>query len=299
MSGVVTDAEEIGRNNLVPQIPGWSRAFLLEEFNRILISRITLPHFRRGIEVFVEKPDLLPFEEAKLYGHNATHALIGYLANRKGFQFMSEVSGERKLMALARDAFLRESGEALIARHKGLDPLFTVEGYRAYAEDLLERMTNPYLRDAVARVIRDPRRKMGWEDRLVGTMRVALDAGIEPQRFAVGAAAALAVLMSSLPAWVRMLCWKPCGPGQLIQGAESQNSRDDPRRTVRRNLRSGRLERDERDRPLHNRSGGGVVFSRCRPCRGGRESPLLHSRRRGGVAAGHARLQVLAILLPS
>jgi mannitol-1-phosphate/altronate dehydrogenase len=99
-------------------------------------------------------------------------------------------------MNLAREAFLAESGAALIARHKGLDPLFTPAGYQAYADDLLERMTNPYLRDRTERVIRDTPRKLGWEDRLIGTMRLALDAGVAPRRFAMAAAAAAATLSS-------------------------------------------------------------------------------------------------------
>ena len=118
-----------------------SRELLVEEFNRILISKITLPGFRRGIEVFSEKPDLLPFEEAKLYGHNAVHALLGYLANERGLEFMSEIDAE--LLEFGRQAFLEESGPALIAKHAGVDPLFTPAGYRAYAEDLLPRMVNP------------------------------------------------------------------------------------------------------------------------------------------------------------
>jgi len=175
-------------------VTGKSREFLVEEFNRILISRITLPEFQRGITVFEEKSDLLPFEEAKLYGHNAVHALLGYLANRRGYQFISDAAQDKPLMTLVREAFLKESGGALIARHHGLDPLFTADGYRAYAEDLLERMTNPYLQDRTERVIRDPRRKLGWDDRLIGTMRLALDAGIAPHRFALGAAAAVELL---------------------------------------------------------------------------------------------------------
>ena len=59
-------------------------------------------------------------------------------------------------------------------------------------------MTNPYLLDTVERVGRDPARKLGWNDRLVGTMRLALDQGIEPRRYAFGAAAALAVLDRSI-----------------------------------------------------------------------------------------------------
>ena len=95
---------------------------------------------------------------------------------------------------LLRAAFLEESGEALIRRHRGIDPLFTSEGYRDYADDLLERMTNPFLLDTVERVTRDTERKLGWNDRLIGTIRVALASAVEPRRYALGAAAALAAL---------------------------------------------------------------------------------------------------------
>ena len=194
MSGVVTGAEPIRAEGLACLAEGFARAFLVEEFNRILVTSIALPNFHRGIEVFLEKPDLLPFEEAKLYGHNAVHALIGYLAHRQGCRFLSEAAADRPLMTLAREAFLAESGRALIARHRGLDPLFTPAGYQAYADDLLARMTNTFLRDRTERVIRDTPRKLAWDDRLIGTMRLALDAGLTPVRFALGAAAALQTL---------------------------------------------------------------------------------------------------------
>ncbi len=194
MSGVVADEAQIKEQDLVRVAGDAGRCFLVEEFNRILISKIRWPDFKRGITVFEEKTDLLPFEEAKLYGHNATHALIGYLARREKCRFMSEVADDASLLALARGAFTEESGGALCRKYRGLDPLFTPAGYSAYVEDLLERMLNPHLRDAVDRVVRDPRRKLGWDDRLVGTMRLALGEGINPARYALGAKAALEML---------------------------------------------------------------------------------------------------------
>ena len=194
MSGVVTESAQIKRQNLAPLCDGITRCLLVEEFNRILISRVALPGFRRGIAVFEEKDDLLPFEEAKLYGHNATHALLGYLARLKGLRFMADARADQPLIQLARAAFLEESGRALCRRHAGVDALFTPAGYAAYVDDLLERMLNPHLRDAVDRVVRDPQRKLGWDDRLVGVMRVALSQHIQPERYARGAAAAMRML---------------------------------------------------------------------------------------------------------
>lgn len=192
MSGVVSSADEMRRLGLAPLVPGFEKCVLVEEFNRILISRITLPGFHRGITVFEEKDDLLPFEEAKLYGHNAVHALLGYLALLRGYDVMSRIGADKELLALGRDAFLRESGAALIRKHAATgDPLFTEDGFAGYADDLLRRMVNPYLFDRVERIIRDPLRKLGWNDRLFGTMRLAMQQGIEPRGMSLGAAAAV------------------------------------------------------------------------------------------------------------
>lgn len=194
MSKVVTDPQEIRQWDLAPLAPDLPRALLVEQFNRILINRLPGPPFSRAITVFEEKPDLKPFEEAKLYGHNATHALIAYLAQRRGYRYMSDVAADKALLEFARAAFLEESGRALIHRWAGVDALFSPPGFAAYVNDLMERMVNPWLRDAVDRVARDPRRKLAWDDRLIGVMRLALEAGITPYRYARGAAAALAVI---------------------------------------------------------------------------------------------------------
>jgi len=192
MSGVLSSDEEIARLGAVTLVPTVRKAILVEAFNRILISRITLEGFERGITVFAEKDDLLPFEEAKLYGHNAVHALLGYLAAGRGLETMAQLREHADLLAIGRRAFLEESGAALIRKYAALgDELFTAEGYQRYADDLLERMVNANLNDRVERVVRDPQRKLGASDRLFGTMRLALGAGIRPVNMALGAAAAV------------------------------------------------------------------------------------------------------------
>jgi mannitol-1-phosphate 5-dehydrogenase len=196
MSGAAEDAAGLP---LLPVTPGAGRAWLVEAFNRILISAIDFePPFQRGLDVFLEKPSLLPFEEAKLFGHNAIHALAAYLARLLGLPTMNRLRERPDVMAFLRAAFLEESGAALLRQHAGVDALFTPAGFTVYADDLLQRMTSPYLRDAVERVGRDPARKLGPDDRLIGAMRLALRQGIEPRRLAMGAAAGLAALDPAL-----------------------------------------------------------------------------------------------------
>jgi hypothetical protein len=125
---------------------------------------------------------------------------------------MTEI-GRCVLSSMARDAFIN-SPAALIRKHASLgDELFTEAGYRLYAQDLLERMTNPYLADTVARAGRDVVRKLGVSDRIFGTMALALEHGIEPRNMAIGALAGVALLLANaaeygLPPELRSLDWQ-------------------------------------------------------------------------------------------
>ena len=214
MSRVVSDKTEMAELKLTPITPTIERAFLVEQFNRILVTRNRIPGFKPGIEVFIEKDHLLAFEEAKLYGHNAVHALLAYLGAVKGYEKMTQLKQDHKIMQVARNAFLHESGAALIKKYAHLaDELFTEQGYKNYAEDLLERMTNPFLADTIERTGRDIPRKLTYNDRIFGTMTLALQHHIEPNNMALGAMAGIALLLqkpeeNALPPQLRLGAWQ-------------------------------------------------------------------------------------------
>ena len=182
MSGVVAASED--RPGLAP---GVANAHLVEEFNTIYISSCPGIEERKVANLHV-KQDLYPFEEAKLYGHNATHFLLGTLGKAAGCTTMDEISKFPELIEKARVAFFCESGSALIKKYAALnDELFTEAGFKAYVDGLLVRMTNPFLKDAIDRITRDPERKLSWDDRVIGTMRLVLSQGGNPVTFAEGA----------------------------------------------------------------------------------------------------------------
>ena len=192
MCSVVTDKDRIRKEGLIPIVAGLNRAFLVEEFNHILIEEKVPKKFNRGFTQFWTKPELDPFAITKFLGHNACHALLGYLAREEGIAFMHQADGRSDLIDLVRESFIQEAGVGLCREYAHVgDSLFTETGFRTHADDALNRMVNPFLRDPVNRVTRDPVRKLGWDDRLLGAMKLASRAGIEPRLLAKGASLAL------------------------------------------------------------------------------------------------------------
>ena len=136
---------------------------------------------------------------------------------------MNELKDDAATMAIARKAFLDESGAALVKKYAHLsDELFTTAGYLRFVDELLERITNPFLEDSVARAGRDPVRKLAYNDRVFGTMGVALEYGVQPRNMALGAAAGLAALLAEpeenrLPTELRFGPWKELTGAQIEQ----------------------------------------------------------------------------------
>lgn len=95
------------------------------------------------------------FIERKLYTVNTGHVATAFFGNLKGYTYISEALADEDLIADVRNV-LKQSGDALISKF-GFAPSIQYE----YSETVLRRFRNPYLKDTVARVCRDPRRKMG------------------------------------------------------------------------------------------------------------------------------------------
>ncbi len=191
-----------GRFGLKAIAPALKQALLVEDFRRIIVSKPRLRGHATIFDMFRPVPDVLPYEELKLYGHNAVHFLLGVLAKLKGYSFMSEFRRDPDFRDIGVRALIEETGGWFRKRYapRGIAEA-TGPGYRAWAGQLTARIVNPLLHDPVARVIREPERKLGWDDRIVGTMARALGAGIVPKRYALGVAGALLLQGTASTSW--------------------------------------------------------------------------------------------------
>lgn len=121
----------------------------------------------------------------KLYLHNATHACLAYAGAAAGLATIADCVTDATLRAGALAAG-REAAEG-IARAFGTEEAarerIRAEN-RALVDDLFRRYANRALADSVARVARDPLRKLALDDRLVGTARLCLAHGVTPTALA-------------------------------------------------------------------------------------------------------------------
>jgi mannitol-1-phosphate 5-dehydrogenase len=89
------------------------------------------------------------------------------------------------ILEVARGVY-QESGAAVIARH-GYSP----EEQAAFAQQSLSKYQDATIVDPIERNTRDPLRKLGRHDRLIGPACLALEYGIRPWHLALAIGAAL------------------------------------------------------------------------------------------------------------
>ncbi|MBQ8803075.1 MAG: mannitol-1-phosphate 5-dehydrogenase [Tyzzerella sp.] len=123
--------------------------------------------------------------ERKLFTLNTGHCITAYLGVIKGLSTIKDAIEDPEIYALVHEA-MEQSGAGLVKKHG-----FDAEAHAAYIEKIIKRFKNPYLNDDVARVGREPLRKLSATDRLIKPTMTALGFGLPVDKLIVGIAAAL------------------------------------------------------------------------------------------------------------
>ena len=144
--------------------------------------------FKGGIPEIKNMVPYEPFDfyiKRKLYVHNMGHATCAYLGDLLGLDYIYEAIAVPEIHILVQNA-MQESAIALSKKYG--EPL---EKILVHVDDLLCRFRNRALMDTCQRVGGDPVRKLGAEDRLIGSSNLMLEQGMTPAYIAIGAAGAL------------------------------------------------------------------------------------------------------------
>jgi len=122
--------------------------------------------------------------EEKLYILNCGHAVCAYIGYKRGYKYIHEAMADETISRVVVGAML-EAQRALQCKHG------RTLHYGALINNILASFSNAALMDTIARVGRDPVRKLQSDDRLVGPAKLAYRYGIEPIYLIQGCAAAL------------------------------------------------------------------------------------------------------------
>lgn len=153
------------------------------EWTAELPARVGGPLLLNGLE-------WVPNQEArlkrKLYIHNTGHAVCAYLGVLKGYGFIHEAAQDEWVLSCVRKSIV-ESSRA-VGKAYGFDD----SDVMAYANNLLNRLPKDALPDSIDRVIREPIRKLGIDDRFIGPLKLCEKYGLPLDGLCLGIAAVLA-----------------------------------------------------------------------------------------------------------
>ena len=129
--------------------------------------------------------NLLAYIERKLFTLNTGHAITAYFGYLKGYETIEESIKDEVIYGFVKNAMI-ESGKGLIAKYN-----FDEEAHYKYIDKIIDRFKNPYLKDDVARVGREPLRKLNENDRLIKPLITARGFNINTDNLLLGVGAAL------------------------------------------------------------------------------------------------------------
>lgn len=143
--------------------------------------------------------NLEAYVERKLFTLNTGHCTAAYLGKLRGLGTIGEAVADPEVFATVKAA-MQQSGEGLV-RKFGFDH----DAHFAYIEKILRRFSNPYLKDDVNRVGREPLRKLAPNDRLILPTMTARSFGLPYDKLLMAIGGALRFDNPEDPQSVEML----------------------------------------------------------------------------------------------
>ena len=129
--------------------------------------------------------DFNGFLTEKFYTYNAANGCVSYLGNLKGHIYLYDAATDPDIIAILEEVY-KETSLAL-CKKLGLDP----QEHYEFTRTSLRKLQNKYIVDYVERNARDPIRKLGPNDRLIGPAMLVLENGGTPEALSTVIAAAI------------------------------------------------------------------------------------------------------------
>lgn len=129
--------------------------------------------------------DFKGFLERKFYTYNAANGTVSFVGSLLGLTHVSESARDARVAEVLERVYI-ETGTALARKYN-----ITLEEQLDFASTSRAKLRDEVIVDTLERNARDPMRKLGPDDRLVGSARLAMEYGVEPWGLATSIAAAI------------------------------------------------------------------------------------------------------------
>ncbi|HNX15287.1 MAG TPA: 2-dehydropantoate 2-reductase N-terminal domain-containing protein [Oscillospiraceae bacterium] len=145
---------------------------------------------------FEPSADFSVLLKRKIYTYNAASAIIAYNGWALGYSSFAEAAGDPAVLGMLRD-FYAGINRAITAEY-GIEP----KEQQEFADMSLKKFTNPLIADSIERNARQPRRKLGPDERIAFPLKLLTKYGFDSK--VLCRTAALAVLYGERcePEWV-------------------------------------------------------------------------------------------------
>lgn len=130
-------------------------------------------------------PEFTGFLERKFYTYNAANGTVSYLGALLGYERLADAAHDGRIIQVL-DGVYQETARALSRKHH-----FPLEQQLAFTETSRRKLQDYAIVDFIERNARDPLRKLGKDDRLVGSARLVQEYGIRPEHLCTAIAAAI------------------------------------------------------------------------------------------------------------
>ena len=125
------------------------------------------------------------FLERKFYTYNAANGTTSYLGALLGYERIADAAHDERILKIL-DGVYQETAKALSLKHN-----FPLDEQLAFTLTSKNKLQDYTIVDFIERNARDPLRKLGPDDRLVGSARLVDSFGIKPENLCTAIAAAI------------------------------------------------------------------------------------------------------------
>ena len=138
-------------------------------------------------EMICRKPiyEFTGFLERKFYTYNAANGTTSFVGALLGYKYIADAAHDERILKLL-DGVYTETATALSKKHN-----FPFDEQWEFTRTSLHKLQDRNIVDYIERNARDPMRKLGKDDRLVGSARLCLEYGVRPDSLAVAIACAM------------------------------------------------------------------------------------------------------------